>query len=195
MVWDKVAVFNKTGDGWAEQPTITNRTALGEHANARRNKVNRPSRLYIIQLCRDDPGSASPRSIQRLKNTLARMVGMPPKIIDDHLDIWTRLSYSEEVLPIRLASDLRPTKHFCVEYFELRSQPQANRALESKEGARVVCCSQTKREIQCHDLRNQQMLLILSRKCSFWSTTPVKPGDPWDGKRSFLSTSHLLEGA
>ena len=115
-------------------------------------------------------------------------LGMPEELFQDHLAIGTRFGYNEELRIPALPSALKPSVSWSLEYFEMRSvMPSSGSSVAVTTGdTSTLTCEATGREIQRHKWNNGGFLLVISRKCTFWSRPTA--GGGWDGElAAFLS--------
>lgn len=181
---------------------ISDISEIRKHFAASTQDTTWNRRLYLIEIAggqeQDEhrlPPPTAPSDVRRpiqgiqgLATLFSEQLGMPDHVFSDHIAIGTQFGYHEEVKVPVLPSSLRPQESFMLEYFETRSFTPTG-VVDGSDESLLLTCTLTRRDIQCHEWKTGEMLLIITRKCSFWSRQ-VEETSGWDGKppvRSSLS--------
>ena len=158
------------------------------------------SRIYLLEANKSALENSCEQSI--IQSFISR-VGCPESILKRHALQGATFAFNENVVIPRLAPQNRCKETFVVEYFDLQTftgDPNKLSIECSNVGAKtypgqdsrfpLICC-QTGRQIQSHEWhdRSRSMLLIVPRKCTFWSRKTESGGS--DG----TSTLHHLLSA
>ena len=136
--------------------------------------------VYIVQLetfvhIQDSRLQVNPDATRELSTLFKQKLGMPKRILNEHVERGTLFRFSELFTNPKLPSEQEPNSTFTLPYYELRTfggNWDRLSFLDPKTGEFALSCGATGRQIQVHEWHEEQKqgpLLIIPRKCTFWS--------------------------
>jgi hypothetical protein len=126
-------------------------------------------------------------AVQDLARLFKTHFGVPKHIFKDHVERGTLFRFSEIFTNPRLPSLQTANESFTLPYYELRSFKGEFDPINFKDPKTdefELSCAATGRQIRVHEWfeeKEQGPLLIVPRKCTFWSRTIGVGWDGWDG--------------
>ncbi|TPX09771.1 uncharacterized protein E0L32_008962 [Thyridium curvatum] len=203
MSWSRACVI-ELGDAQQAQVSdyITDIPSLRDELHSPRPSNKPRRRVILIELCASVPRPEGPtdsginiqmqdaRPLSALNDLLAEEpLQVGEDFIQNHLQLVTRFDFNEDIRIPGLPSELRPYEQFHLEYFEPRYFVPTELVFPDDDETWTAVCTSTGRAIQCHEWRSGNLLVLASRKVSFWSTRYGDDGS-WDGKSFFPFHDH-----